>query len=84
MEITFKKAKVTVDCQSGDRVKLYTVPAAYSEDELYLAHWRYGQVEPMPACAGREAELLADLTIVQEGETQTATGYRAEGVTVNA
>ncbi|WP_337397713.1 hypothetical protein AB9L13_00365 [Desulfovibrio piger] len=50
--ISYDSLTVPASLALGDSLALYAVPAAYSEDGLYLAQWDAGELEPMPACSG--------------------------------
>ena len=80
MQFTYKGKNVEIACAAGDTVKLYEVPESYSADGFYAAVWRYGDVEPAPACRGDAAFLLAHVTVQEDGDKLTAFGYMAEGV----
>ncbi len=69
-----------VPCQGGDSVKVYRVPKEYSDDLLYVAVWRHGEIEPVPACKGSEVTLLAHVKVFDEEDGLAASGYMAEGV----
>ncbi len=73
-----------ISLRPGERVKVYAVPSSYSEDGFFIAHWRYGELEPAPACLGCEAALLADVTITNHEGNAGVSGYMAEGVQIDA
>lgn len=66
-------------CEAGDYVKIYKVPKSYSDDGLYIAKWRYGELEPAPACAGDAMELIADLQASEQDGQVVYNGMIAEG-----
>ncbi len=84
MTFTYKDTDTVVECAVGDMLKLYSVPLSYSDDGLYLAAWRRGEIEPFPACAGSEALLLAHITVQGEQDTPTFSGYVSKEVSINA
>jgi hypothetical protein len=85
MQITFKHQGKTLvlDAESPSEVKLYAVPSAYSEDGYFFAVWTSGDLEPVPACATEQANLLAHVqTSEQEnGPAKAQTIYCKQGVT---
>ena len=80
MIFTYTGNSIDVACKAGDTVKLYAVPLSYSDDGLYAAVWRQGEVEPAPACLGSSTTLLAHVTIQQEDDRLTVSGQLAQGV----
>lgn len=79
LTISHKGQNVPATLTRGDAAALYAVPAAYSEDGLYLARWGAGELEPLPAC-GTSAPLLRLRLGGMEGEESLAEEYKAEGV----
>ena len=86
MFLTYKGATTElVSVSNGDYVKVYEVPKDYSEDGLYIAVWLHGDREPMPACAGKDARLLASVIISADNEgALTAHGSISEEVEIHA
>lgn len=80
MIFTYNGKPIEVACKAGDTVKLYTVHETYSDDGLYAAVWRQGEVEPAPACLGSSTTLVAHVTIQQEDDGLTVSGHLAQGV----
>lgn len=60
--ITHGKKQVALEMPEGGQLKLYQVPAAYSEDRYFAAAWGRTELEPLPGCAQGEATLLAHLS----------------------
>lgn len=81
---TYKAADMVVECAGGDMLKLYCVPLSYSDDGLYLAVWRRGEIEPFPACEGNDARLLAHITVQGDQANPTFSGLVSGEVTINA
>lgn len=74
-----------LSCKPGDHVKVYAVPANYSEDGVFVACFRHGEIEPAPACLGCDAHLVADVTAGTDKDgLPVYSGYMAEGVEINA
>lgn len=65
MQITFthKKKKNEIAVPGACEVKYYAVPKDYSDDGYYAAVWLAQDLEPVPACAGKDATLLAHLQV---------------------
>lgn len=78
--ISYDKADIEVDVVSGGRLALYTVPANYSADGLFLAVWGAGELEPVPACSDA-APLLRLAVVDTEGGLAVREEFKAEGVT---
>lgn len=66
--LTYEKKSLSCDLEDRERLRLYSVPTEYSDDGLYLAAWKSGELEPVPACRCTEAVLLADLECNAEGD----------------
>lgn len=64
----------------GDSLALYAVPAAYSEDGLYLAQWDAGELEPMPACSGAMPLLRLRLSSQGNNLGTLLEVFKSEGV----
>ena len=64
----------------GDSLALYAVPAAYSEDGLYLAQWDAGELEPVPACSGVVPLLRLRLSSQGNGPDSLVEDFKSEGV----
>ena len=80
IHFTYAGREIDVACNESDTVKLYAVPTGYSEDGLYAAVWRAGEVEPFPACDGNEAHLLAEVYVQQGQDGAVIGGSLTEGV----
>lgn len=61
ISLIYAKKKTECELSEGQRLRLYAVPSAYSEDGLYLAVWQRTYYEPVPACDAAQTTLLADL-----------------------
>lgn len=62
MTFTLTYAKNTAQCElfPGQKLRLWAVPTAYSDDGLVVAVWGSGELEPCPACLGTDMEMLAE------------------------
>lgn len=84
MKITFSYGRKKVACElaAGQRLRLYSVPADYSEDGFYAATWERERLEPVPACDATRTKLLADLECGAAGDDEETLHerYLAEGV----
>lgn len=49
-------------------VKIYSVPEEYSSDNIYIADWNMGTIEPYPASDSRRTHLLATISKNEQGE----------------
>ncbi len=85
MKIVFtqKKKKAEIPVFGACEVKLYAVPTSYSDDGYFAAVWATHDLEPVPACAGDAATLLAHVSVVQDenGDYVIQERFRVEGVT---
>lgn len=61
ISLSYARKKTKCELSEGERLRLYAVPAEYSEDGLYLAVWQRTRYEPVPACDAAQTTLLADL-----------------------
>jgi len=89
MQITFKQSNKTIAVPVEAlpaEVKLYKVPKAYSEDGYFAAVYMPQVVlEPVPACATGDAELLAHISIMeQDGQPALQAVFCKKGVTYAA
>lgn len=77
------KKKIEFNVDGGAEVKLYAVPADYSRDGVYISSWGVGELEPVPACHQNDAELLAHVSIIRQGNGSFSTQeiFFAKGVT---
>lgn len=58
MRVMINKTIMT-DVESGQHIKLYSVPVAYSPDGHYIAIYTPAlESEPYPACLGSDVKLL--------------------------
>ena len=62
---TLGKKTVEVAVDGPCALKVYEVPAAYSDDKLFAAVWMPGDLEPIPACRHADAVLLAHVELVK-------------------
>lgn len=80
--ISCDKADLEAEVESGGHLALYSVPADYSDDGLYLAQWSACELEPVPACASSDAVLLLLLAVVEaDGGLVVREEFKAQGVT---
>ena len=84
LQFLFQEKQIEVQCLAGDVVKFYMVPATYSSDGLYVATWRYDEIEPFPACLGAETILLAHVHVGEQNGQPTLGGYLHQEVTAYA
>ena len=85
MVITVKYKKKTLPLeyalQGAGNVKLYEVPAAYSDDGFCACVWGYNDMEPVPGCAVDDTVLLAHFKIHDESAAvRVAAAFLAKGV----
>lgn len=84
MKITFthKKKKAEIPVFGPVEVKLYAVGADYSADGYFAAVWASQELEPMPACAMADTELLAHIRVTEQdsGEYALQEVFCAKGV----
>ena len=67
MKLIINNMKHELDCDNAENIKVYRVPDDYSVDGLYIAKWKYGEIEPFPACLGSDAHLIANGRIKPAG-----------------
>lgn len=78
---THKKKKIEIPFFGASQVKLYAVSKNYSKSGYFAAVWRVNDLEPVPACAGEDIELLAQVEVVQVDDAYTFHGlFCKEGV----
>lgn len=78
--ISYDSLTVPASLALGDSLALYAVPAAYSEDGLYLAQWDAGELEPLPACSGVVPLLRLRLSSQGNGPDSLVEDFKSEGV----
>lgn len=78
--ISYDNQELPLSLAGGDSAALYDVPAAYSEDGLYLAQWGAGELEPLPACGARTPLLRLRLASGEDGADSLVEDFKAEGV----
>lgn len=78
--ISYDILTVPASLALGDSLALYAVPAAYSEDGLYLAQWDAGELEPVPACSGVVPLLRLRLSSQGNGPDSLVEDFKSEGV----
>ncbi|WP_419008645.1 hypothetical protein [Desulfovibrio sp.] len=78
--ISYDILTVPASLALGDSLALYAVPAAYSEDGLYLAQWDAGELEPVPACSGVVPLLRLRLSSQGNGPGSLVEDFKSEGV----
>ena len=76
MTFTLTYAKNTAQCElfPGQKLRLWAVPTAYSDDGLVVAVWGSGELEPCPACLGTDMELLAEYECRHDYSASTGGG----------
>ena len=70
MIFTYKGVEMPYSFEAGENVKIYKVPTNYSADELFIAKWKYGEIEPFPACYTHEATLAAEGVMLLNTESK--------------
>lgn len=80
---TRKKKKIEIPVFGASEAKLYAVDTAYSADGYFAAVWAAGELEPLPACAAKDAALLAHMELASalDGGMTLRETFCAEGVT---
>lgn len=78
--ISYDILTVPASLALGNSLALYAVPAAYSEDGLYLAQWDAGELEPVPACSGVVPLLRLRLSSQGNGPGSLVEDFKSEGV----
>lgn len=86
IKLTHKSKSFDVDVEKSCDLKLYSVPKEYSEDGYYISQYGYGDIEPAPACAGKDAKLLchASVSLGTDGSAGVNINISEEGASCHA